>query len=64
MKRGPADIVATSPESGAVIALGREWKLIALNHFRKPPHRFFGIRLAIVIHEQPLVYQLLDVLAL
>jgi hypothetical protein len=56
MQREPFDEVAISPEPGAVSALGRERKVFLLNNFRKSPHRFFGIRLAIVIHEQPVVY--------
>jgi hypothetical protein len=30
--------------------------MLASNNFRKPPHRFVRIHLAIVIHEQPVVY--------
>jgi hypothetical protein len=56
MQGQPFEEVAISPESGAVSALGRERKALASNNFRMPPHRFFGIHLAIVIHEQPVVY--------
>jgi hypothetical protein len=56
MNRKPFEVVAISPEAGAVSALGRERKMFASNNFRKPPHRFFGIHLAIVIHDQPVVY--------
>ncbi len=59
MQREPFEEVAISPEPGAVSALGCECKMLASNNFRKPPHRFVGIHLAIVIHEQPVVYQLL-----
>jgi hypothetical protein len=52
----PFEEVAISPEPGAVSALGRERKVLASNNFRKPPHRFIRIHLAIVIHEQPVVY--------
>ena len=56
MQRQPFEEVAISPEPGAVSALGRERKMLASNNFRKPPHRFVRIHLAIVIHEQPVVY--------
>ena len=56
MQRQPFEEVAISPEPGAVSALGRERKMFASNNFRKPPHRFVRIHLAIVIHEQPVVY--------
>jgi hypothetical protein len=56
MQRQPFEEVAISPEPGAVSALGRERKMLASNNFRKPPHRFIRIHLAIVIHEQPVVY--------
>ena len=61
MQREPFEEVAISPEPGAVSALGCECKMLASNNFRKPPHRFVGIHLAIVIHEQPVVYQLLGI---
>jgi hypothetical protein len=53
MKWNPFEAVGISPEPGAVSALGRGRKMLASNTFRKPPRRFFGIHLAIVIHEQP-----------
>ena len=56
MQRQPFEEVAISPEPGAVGALGRERKVFALNNFRKSPHRFVGIHLAIAIHEQAVVY--------
>ncbi len=60
MLRQPFEEVAISPESGAVIALCRQRKMLVSNNFRKSPHRFVAIHLAIVIHEQPVVYQLLN----
>jgi hypothetical protein len=56
MQGQPFEEVAISPEPGAVGALGRERKVFASNNFRKPLHRFVGIHLAIVIHEQAVVY--------
>jgi hypothetical protein len=56
MQRQPFEGVAISPEPGTVSTLCRERKMFASNNFRKPPQRFVGIRLAIVIHEQPVVY--------
>ncbi|MGD1083572.1 MAG: hypothetical protein ABSA47_02335 [Verrucomicrobiota bacterium] len=59
IQRQPFEEVAISPDPGALSALGRERKVFVSNNFRKPPHRFFGVHLAIVIHEQPVVDQLL-----
>ena len=59
IQRQPFEEVAIPPEPGALSALGRERKVLASNHFRKPPHRFIPIHLAIAIHEQPVVDQLL-----
>ena len=56
MQGQPFEEVAISPEPGAVGAPGRERKVFASNNFRKPLHRFVGIHLAIVIHEQAVVY--------
>jgi len=56
MQRQPFEEVAISPEPGTVGPLCRERKMLASNNFRKPPHRFVRIHLAIVIHEQPVVY--------
>jgi hypothetical protein len=55
-QRQPFQEVVISPESGAVIVLCRERKAFASNNFRKSPHRFVRILMAIVIHEQPAVY--------
>jgi hypothetical protein len=56
MQWKPSEAVAISPEPGAVIALWRERKVFASNNFRRPPHWFVRIHLAIVLHEQPVVY--------
>jgi hypothetical protein len=56
MQRQPFEEVAISPQPDTVSALGRERKVFALNNFRKSPHRFVGIHLANVIHEQLVVY--------
>jgi hypothetical protein len=58
LQRQAFDEVAISPKPDAVSALGRECKVFASNNFRKSPHRFVGVHLAIVIHEQPVVYSL------
>jgi hypothetical protein len=54
--------VAIPPEPSAIIAFCREFKVFALNNFRRPPDRFVGIHLPITIHEQPVVYELLGVI--
>ena len=56
MQGPPFEKVAISPEAGAVSALGRERKMLASNSLGKSPHRFGRFHLAIVIHEQPVVY--------
>jgi len=56
MQRQPFDEMATSPEPGAVIAFCRECKVFASNNFRKPLPCFVRIHLAVVIHEQTVVY--------
>jgi len=58
-QRQPFEEVAISPDPSAARALRRERKMLASNNFRKPPHRFVRVHLAIVIHEQPVVDQLL-----
>ena len=55
-QRQPFEEVAISPEPGAASALGREFKMLASNNFRKSPHRFVRIQLAVLIHEQAVVY--------
>jgi hypothetical protein len=40
----------------SVMSLADAAPMLASNNFRKPPHRFVSIHLAIVIHEQPVVY--------
>ena len=55
MQRQPFEAVAMPPEPGAVIALCRECKLFVSNNFRKSPHCFVRIYLAILTHEQPAV---------
>jgi hypothetical protein len=59
MLRQPLEEVEISPEPDAACALDRECKMFAPNNFRDPPHSFGRIRLASLIHEQPVVYQLL-----
>ena len=56
MKCEPFEVAAMRPKQGAVIALCRECKVFASNNFRKLPDRLFLIHLAIVIHEQSVVY--------
>jgi hypothetical protein len=56
MKREPIGVVAISREPGAITALRQERKMFEWNKIRKPPHRFVRIHLAIVIHEQAVVY--------
>jgi hypothetical protein len=56
VQRQPFDEAAISPEPGAVIALRCECKVFASNNFRKPLHCFVRIFLAVLIHEQPVVY--------
>ena len=56
MQGQPFEEVAVSPEPGAVSAPGRERKVFASNHFRKPPRRIVGTHLAILIYKQPVVY--------
>jgi hypothetical protein len=56
MNRQPFEEVAISPEPDAAGALQGECKMLALNNFRKPLDRFIRVQLAIVIHEQPVVY--------
>lgn len=48
--------VAISPEPSTVSLLSRKRKMFASNHFLKSPHRFLGLHLAILIHEQSVVY--------
>jgi hypothetical protein len=55
-QRQPFEEVAISPEPGAASALGRERKMLASNNLGKSPHRFGSVHLAVVIHEQPVVY--------
>jgi hypothetical protein len=56
MQGQPFEEVARSPEPGAVSALCGKRKMLASNNFRESPHRLVGVHLAIVIHEQPVVY--------
>ena len=56
MRRKPFDLVAISPEPGAVTALRGQRKMFPANDFRKACHRFFGIRSRSLIHEPPVVY--------
>jgi hypothetical protein len=56
MKSEPFAVAAMTPRQGAVIAPGRECKVFASNNFRKLPARHFLVHLAVVIHEQPVVY--------
>ena len=56
MQREAFEEVAISVEPIAVSALGRECKILASNNVPKSPHRFIRVHLAILIHEQPVVY--------
>jgi hypothetical protein len=56
MQRRPFEEIAISPEPRAVSTPGRERKVLPSNNFGKSPHRFGSIHLAVVIHEQPVVY--------
>jgi hypothetical protein len=56
MKGEPFERVAKAPEPGAVRALGRECELIGSNNFRQPPRGFVGIRSAVVIQKQAVVF--------
>jgi hypothetical protein len=56
MQRQPFEEIAISPEPGALGALCRKRERFASNNFRKPPHCFIRIHLAVSIHEQPVVY--------
>jgi hypothetical protein len=56
MQGQPFEKVEISPEPGAAVPLRREGKVFPSNNFRKPPHHFVGIHLAIAIHEQAVVY--------
>jgi hypothetical protein len=55
-QRQPFEEVAIPPEPSAASALGRERKMLAVNNFRNSPHRFVRIQLAVLIHEQAVVY--------
>jgi hypothetical protein len=56
MKRPSFQEVLISPEPGA---FWRGRKVLVSHKFRKPPDRLAGVRLAISIHEQDVVYLLL-----
>jgi hypothetical protein len=56
MQRQPFEELAMFPEPRAVSALDRERKMLASNNLGKSPHRFGSVHLAIVIHEQPVLY--------
>ena len=56
MQRQSFKEVAISPVPGSASALGRECEMLASNNFRKSPRRFVRIHLAIVIHQQPVIY--------
>jgi hypothetical protein len=54
MKRELLEVVAISPEPGAVMARCRECNVFLLNNLRKPPQCF--VRIHFAVHEQPVVY--------
>jgi hypothetical protein len=56
MRWKPFEVVAISPEPGAVTPLCAERKMFPPNHFRKSCDRFIGVHSIIVIYEQPVVY--------
>lgn len=56
MKWNRLEVVAISPEPGAVTAFRRERKMLAPKHFRKSAHRLVGIQSAILIQEPLGVY--------
>ena len=55
MKPEAFGVVALSAEAGPIVAVFRQRKVLASSNFCRPLHRFFGIHLAIVIHEQPVM---------
>jgi hypothetical protein len=56
MQRQPFEEVAISPELGTVSPCGCKRKVFTANDFLQSPHRFIGIHLTILIHEQSVVY--------
>jgi len=56
MKQKSFDVVAISPQPGAITARHRERKMFPSKDFRKPIVRFFGIHPAILIYEPLVVY--------
>src|SRR5712692_8376934 len=56
MKMKPFEVVATSPEPGAVTAPHGQRRELPPKDFHKPVHRFSGITSAISIYEPLLAY--------
>ena len=56
MRRKPFEVVAISPELGAVTALRGQRKMFPPNDFRKACRRIFDIRSTVLIYEPPVVY--------
>ena len=56
MKRKPFEVVAISPEPGAVSPLSGERKMLPPKHFRESAHCFIGVHTAILIHGPPVGY--------
>jgi hypothetical protein len=55
----PFEEVAISLELGTVGPFGLDRKIFVTRNFRKRPHRFVGVHLAVVRHEQAGVYKFL-----
>ncbi len=51
MQRNGFEELAMSPEAGAIIGLGRQCKVLVASNFRKLPHRFIRVQLALVDEE-------------
>jgi hypothetical protein len=56
MNGKPFEVVAISPEPGAITLFSGETKMLPPNHFRKPAYCLMGIRKVILMHETPVVY--------
>src|SRR6266568_4190454 len=57
MRRKPFEVLAISPEPGAVSPLSGERQMLPPKHFRESAHCFIGIHTAIFIHEPPVVFK-------
>jgi hypothetical protein len=53
MKPERFEVIDISTEPGVATAVCCGRKMLLANHFRRPEHRFFGIRMAVLMDEHP-----------